>query len=81
MAIAVNDDMVTITYQGKTTGYAISVRLAIKYVKVTNVKQLIAGAKVYFAKSPAEADTETVVMSTTRNSNNRGKVTAALDAS
>jgi len=79
--LAVNDNTVTITYQGKTTSYAISVRLAIKYVKVTDVKQLIAGAKVYIAKSPAEADTETVVMSTTQNSNNRSKVTATLDAS
>jgi len=79
--LAVNDNTVTITYQGKTTSYAISVRLAIKYVKVTDVKQLIAGAKVYIAKSPADTATETAVMSTTQNGNNRGEVTATLDAS
>jgi hypothetical protein len=78
--LAVNDNTVTITYQSKTTSYAISVRLAVKYVKVTDVKQLIAGAKVYIAKSPADDATETPVMSTTQNSNNRGEVTAKIDS-
>jgi hypothetical protein len=71
---------VTVSHAGvASVTFAIEVHIAKKFVKVTNVKQLIYGAKIYIGATNASSNL--YLLSSTQNGNNRAQIAASLSGS